>query len=500
MAAKTPTKPKPKGKFAWPSAPAKKVHSISWEAQKAKVKKAKLAAPIVPGSSITERQLAQAAEAATTTQFGDLDREQKINLAQAQSQQRDFGGAGGFYDQYLAQVAQHAANVNNIAAQANQAVGGIQQGVTGLAAADLTQLQGQANQLAAQRGMPGTPAGDVTQMASNAAAVRQSLAGSFAAQQAAQNAAAQTYAGAQANVVAPGQKLQGQASLARGVTKAREDIAATAAKKGAFTQQYKEEQRASESKNVLAQQVATGKTAAQLAQQAETTRHNKATESNDAARIDAETQKAADKAAADANKTILTGPFTGKSQSWLSSASDAEKQRLIDAYDKSKGKGSKGAGGKGPDWVTQGEMGTGLSQATALKGLAKLAKEGKPFKQYTAEELKKWKKVPKDRAGAEAKINATLGPKIKNPFLLRAALDAVYDGHLSAYTVKHLISSGYKPSEVASALGTTTHGQWLKTPAGKAWLRQQRGPGKAQTKANTKAYGEGSGPTPMGHK
>jgi hypothetical protein len=63
-----------------------------------------------------------------------------------------------------------------------------------------------------------------------------------------------------------------------------------------------------------------------------------------------------------------------------------------------------------------------------------------------------------------AKLTANVAAP-KDPALLSATLDAVYDGHLSAATVRKLISAGYKPSRVAQTLGVPTAAQYRKPPA-----------------------------------
>lgn len=415
----------------------------------------RLAQPIVAGSTMTERELARGANAAADVRYGPVEAQQSQQLGQAQTWQRD---VGTYYDQYLAQLAAHAQAVQNIGQQAVGQIQGTQAGVTGLAASDLTQLNQAATKDAAARGA--TP-GDLAQMASNAAAVRQALVGSFAAQQAGQNAAASRLATNTAQVVGPGQKLQAIAQAAGRVREAREAQAATARERGAYGEQYRDEQRASEAKNVLARQVAGVEADTKAAQLAETTRSHKASESIDRARIKATTQAAADRLAASGAKTILSGPFQGKTQAWLSSASDADKQALIDAYDKRHNGG--GGGGSGPEWLTKAQAGAGLSQLASLRSYAQKAKAGQPFIKEHAD--KKWVSKPLDRYAAQRKIEGNVDPA-KHPALLRAALDAVYDGHLSAYTVRSLIDAGYKPSEVARTLGVQTSGQFLDTHAG----------------------------------
>jgi hypothetical protein len=72
-----------------------------------------------------------------------------------------------------------------------------------------------------------------------------------------------------------------------------------------------------------------------------------------------------------------------------------------------------------------------------------------------------------------AKLTANVAAP-KDPALLSATLDAVYDGHLSAATVRKLISAGYKPSRVAQTLGVPTAAQYRKPPAARASGRASR--------------------------
>jgi hypothetical protein len=424
--------------------------------------------PIVPGSSINNKTLATQTRAAMDTKYGPLQAEQGRGVRRAQSAARDVGGPGGFYDQYLAQLAQHSQNINAIGQQANAAVGALPAQVTGLAGADAGSLQGAANAGAAARGMG--PAGDITGMASNATAIRQGLVASFGAQQAAQNAAAQTYADTLAHVVAPTEKLAGQAVAQGKIKTARDKVTETKRERGASALAYKTDAKASEAKNVLAAKIAgiSAETKADAA--AETTRAHKANEAIDRARIKAEGKKAANAAAAAGSKSILSGPFAGRSQTWLATATDAQKQRLINAYDaKHAGKG-KGKAGDEPDMLSPGQLGDAMSQGTAALDYVKRAMQGKPF-------IAGHKPQPRlSRGAAEKKVRDYFGSKLSNPFIVRAAADAIKDGHLSAYTVKHLKASGINAEELAAALGTTTHDQWLKTPAGKAWLAQQSTP------------------------
>jgi hypothetical protein len=225
--------------------------------------------------------------------YGPLEQQQKQTLGEEQTRARD---TTGFYDQYLRQIAQHAQNVQSIGANAAQTGLGLQQGVTGLSQASLTGIQNPANADAAARG---AQAGDLSGMASNAAAIRQSLVGSFVAQQAGQNAAAQDYADTQAHVVAPGQKLAGQAMAQGVVRKARDKITETTAERGADDALFRSNRRNDEAKNVLALQIAGVNAADKAADNTlatntlkETTRSHKADEKEAAKKRRADERKA----------------------------------------------------------------------------------------------------------------------------------------------------------------------------------------------------------------
>jgi hypothetical protein len=358
----------------------------------------RLNAPIVAGSSTTNRDLAHQREAAVTTQFGP----NAVGAQQFREKQTN-----AWFDEYQRQMAQHRANT----------------------AADQAQEQAQIANLGNVQGPPGSAPQDPgnQDVAAKAQAIRSTLLGAQKGQLLGQGQAATTYADTLANVVAPGQKVQAL-SQAAGATDALKQ------KIGAFRTQFEGDARTSEGKNVLAQQALTGKTAAQQTQDAinaakvgETVRHNKAVE----------------------NK-----PPT---------ASEQKTQQQIDFFNKhgyypptGKPKKPKAAKGTSPEWLTNEQMGAGLTQVVKLKDFALKAKTGQPF-------------VPGHkpqgavaRAEAAKKIYAN-APSLKDPALLSAALDAAYDGHLSSETVKKLIAAGYKPAKVAQALGVQTAGQVGKT-------------------------------------
>jgi hypothetical protein len=310
---------------------------------------ARLATPIVPGSSMTEGALANAAQAATTTRYGPQERSLTEQQGIAQQTQRD---TGSFYDQYLADLAQHAQNVTAFQQGANQALQQTAQGITGLSGAEGAALQQQANQTA----VPGVaPAGNLAPMASDAAAVRQAMIGTFQAQQALQGANANTYADTQARVVGPGQKLSAQAQAAGRTRDVGKQIQSLRDEEGAFNQQFRDTRRQDEFKNVLAQQtlganVAQDQTQAQIAaanaqtaqtRATETVRHNKTQEANAHRATTISARNAKTRQDAQGRAVYTSGPFAGKSKAAVQAMSDQQRRQLVSDYNAGKGPGAK---------------------------------------------------------------------------------------------------------------------------------------------------------------
>ena len=208
----------------------------------------RLNAPIAPGSSTTERDLAHEAEAATTVRYGPQDRALAQQLGVAQQTQQD---TGSFYDQYRQALQQHAQNVQLYQAGAQQALQQTAQGITGLGNQEALQMQQQAGQGAAQQGVGGST-GDLAALANAAMATRQGVMGTFQSEQALTGAAVNNYADTQANVVAPGQKLSALAQAAGRTRDVRQKQTDLATEKGAFNQQFRDTRRQDEFKNQLA--------------------------------------------------------------------------------------------------------------------------------------------------------------------------------------------------------------------------------------------------------
>jgi len=414
--------------------------------RKARALNVRLNAPITAGSTMTERDLARAANASGAVQFGP--QEQALGQQLGASQQAETS-TGNYYDQYLQRLAQNQADVASQQQQAASQLQGIGQGITGLAASDLAGVQNRAVASAQARG---ATAGDLTGMASNAAATRQALVGSFQAQQAQQGASAQGYAGSLANVVAPAQKIAALGQAATRTGKVRSDITALAAQKGAANVQYRTAARAEEAKNVLARQTLTGNVEAKAATVAESAKKRRSQEAQTAARLTSQERQEQARLDAQARQGALN-------------RADRDKLAALNAKDKA-------AKGRGPDWRTGEQAGTAMTQLNTLKSLAQSAKAGAPFQKGHKPQ------TPLGRHGAAAKIKG-FGPvagKLKDPVLITAALDAVYDQHLSPATVKALIASGYKPSQVMRTLGVPTRTGYKPTGLGQrptATLKRQ---------------------------
>lgn len=394
--------------------------------------------PVVPGSSMTKGELSKAAWASAKTTYGPKLSAQRQAVGQAKTYARDVGGPGGFYDQYLGELAKHTQNVTTAAQQANQAVGQLPGQVTGLAQADLSSLQGQANAGAAARGV--TPAGNLAGMASDATAVRQAMAGSFGAQQAAQNAAAQNYADTLAHVVGATQKLSGQAVAAGKVRTARANVAETLGEKGAAVQKYKTETKADEAKNVLAMQIASGKTAAELATAAETARHHRAQERASSASTKAQLRKARIQAAGADDKRASSGPFAGLTQKEIKGLSDSRAQSLVNKYNRlthppRAGRGGRGGGSGG------GNRATPTQQMGIDTGFQKMLVYAKHFA---------GKKMPRSKA-YNIMIAGQQGVPSAPSLAVSLALDQAYDGFIHPSGIRQLNRRGYKIADLRGA-------------------------------------------------
>lgn len=423
----------------------------------------RLRQPIVPGSSTTERDLAREAKAAGDVAYGSVEQQQQRTLAERTQERTDMGG---WYDQYLAKIAEHNKNIGAIGQQAATAGQGLQQGVTGLGQAGLAQIQNPMNADAAARG---ATAGDLAPMQNQALAVRQALTGSFVAQQTAQNAAQQAYSDTLANVVAPGQKLGAMAQETGKIGQAREDITQTAKERGAAETKYRSERKADEAKQILAQQTLTGtltdkQTQTDLEKQRinETVRANKADEAQ--AVTDAATKVAEDAATkVEKGQEIYTsGAFAGKSKDTIKGMTQAQRDKLVQTYNEKTGGADKTTGQKYRE-AFFGKYGvypantTEVSNATSeirkatewLKRLTAKNKDGKKTSMSDAGRLLTVGGKTKDSKG-----NAVTIPALR-AVLIRAAMDQMQnDGMISAGTADRLHRAGFSVPGLGLSTGS----------------------------------------------
>jgi hypothetical protein len=329
---------------------------------KARALSVRLNAPITPGSSTTERDLAHEAQAATTVKYGTALSDAATNVGIGEQTQRD---TGALYDQYRQALQQHQQNIALYQAGAQQALQNTQAGITGLGQQQATDMQAQANAGAAQRGV--AQAGNLAPLADQALGVRQQLAGTFGAQQAMTGAAANTYADTQANVVAPGQKLTALNQQAGKVRDLRTKQQALKAEADAYNQTFRDTRRQNEFKNVLAQQTLVGNQAIAGAKAAASAAANDpATVAATAGARAAATNEAANaaklglsvhdyrllgpkergrrlkalkgtKAGSASDTRYSSGPFAGMLKSTVNALTPDAAQKLVDKYNKTKG-------------------------------------------------------------------------------------------------------------------------------------------------------------------
>lgn len=260
----------------------------------------RLAQPIVPGSSTTQRDLAHQREAAVNLQYGP----NAVGASQLREKE-----TGDWYDGYLAEIAKHAGNVQGFGQQAQDQIAG------------LTNIQGPTDaqpQDAQNQGI-----------AAQAAAVRSALLGGLKTKIQGQATAANTYADTLAHVVAPGQKVQALTAARGNTDQLRQQI-------GAYRTKYEGDARTEESKNVLARQ-ALGVDITKA----------KSDAAADAANIDLKrgVDPVTGRALPKDPKTpsvITSGAFAGYTKEQVAGMSPAHKQKLKTDYDAGKGKAKAG--------------------------------------------------------------------------------------------------------------------------------------------------------------
>lgn len=390
--------------------------------RKQRILNARLNAPVVPGSSVTGRDLAQESNAATALRYGPQER--ALTTQQAQARQQGIDQAG-WYDQYKADLQQHATNTGQISAAAVGQMNATGAGLRGLDQSNLQQQQGALNADAATRGATAATLGPEADAASR---VRQQMLAGFANQQSATGAANQTYADSNANVVAPAQKMRARAQSAADVRAIGDKLISVAADKGAYQQQYRAGVKSDEAKNVLAQQALTGKTAVDLAKITATT-----------TRAD---RTAADRKAAAAGKVNQWGYTAAQ---WA--AMTVEQRRAIIKGDKTKPKKVRPTTGPGSAAYDRKVAANNKVRATIEtaradaeniigKQVAVLGVDGKPEVDTDGKPTNRTRPVTREEA------RANLRKRYKDADVANAAIELAQDGYVHPVTAQRLRSRG----------------------------------------------------------
>lgn len=444
--------------------------------------------PIVAGSNITEGQLQGQARASVNPPYVPLIRQGKQSIAQAKNAQRDFTGPGGFYDQYLASLKAHQDHISATATQANAAAQALTGAVTGLDRQDAASAQGAANAGANALGV--TSARDQGPEASAATAVRQTLAGSFGAQQAAVNKAAQDYADTLVNVVGPGQKLQGAAQGQANITAARQGLKTTREKRAADIAAFKQQARADETKNVTALTAAGLKEAAAASKDDQTMYGPGAFNGLTHAQVRAMTPKQRQDAVDAYNALVhppktstskdtsgdyyTSGAFNGYSHDFVAGKPQSWRDAKVRAYNQLTHGGGGGTDTAGlPPGVKRAAQGRIQTSGAALqtgqstiKGLLKAHPELAPAPNMSeAERQKRRQKLGAFLIAGQGAYttpnpdatgpNDAAHPPIRHPgipaqrgIMLTVALDQIYlNGKISRTTAHRLALLGYLPSD-----------------------------------------------------
>lgn len=329
--------------------------------------------PLVEGSSVTYGDVARRRKADETLQFG------ADPVGRAQENERI---TGSYYDQYLRDLDAHRQRVEGYGAAANT----------------------QADMLARQAGKVSAPEGmslDNNQVAAQAAAVRGQLAGGMGTELAGRGRAASTLASLM--------QASGSGSKAQALGQARRNTEDVRSKLGAFRTKYMADARDSESKNVLAVQLATGKLAASAA------------------------EGAADRAA-DAGKVNQYGYTNAQ---WSKMTPEQRRQAAADWKKATTGKTPKKDKTKSP-WLPQ-------SQQNTLANAFESARQA--VGEWSATGASRAELARLLSAGGSQKVNGkTIKiPRVGNNLALKMALDMQYNGgRLSRGTVKLLHDKGYK--------------------------------------------------------
>jgi len=438
---------------------------------------ARLNQPIAPGSKTTERDLAHEAQAAVGVRYGPQDRALGQQLGVAMQTERD---TGSLYDQYQQALQQHAAAVQAYQAGAQNALAGTAAGITGLGQQAAV---GMAQAAAPTQSAVAGPSADMATLANQALAVRQGVMGTFQGQQALQGSAANTYADALANVVAPGQKL-GALAQARGRTRdIQKNVADLATEKGAFDQQFRSERRQDEFKNQLAMQTL-GLNQQKAAVDAAATQARVTQSSPEGVAATSGARAAASTAAKygytahqwamlgptrraqiikDAKKTTgrggtdtvyTSGAFAGRKKSDIANMTDAQRQKIVQDYNAGKGSGGSGAAAATDKKAFRQKYGVDLQTTTAHNKTRDAIQNaqtafGQVGKVTTRRDGSK-KRVTTDEV-----VSVLRNQHVSNVFI-RAALDITRYGHITPGTAARLHKAGYSVGTLGFQTGAPT--------------------------------------------
>ena len=375
--------------------------------RQAREQRIRFQSPITPGSSLTYGEVARRRKAEETLAFG------ADPVGKAQQNERQIGS---WYDDYQRQLEQHRQRVEGYGQQAGQQVAG---------------LVGQANgQVSA---LPADASAENRDVAARAAAARAGVASAMGAEVAARSQGANEFASTM--------QAAGGAAALFGKTQAHDKVGDVSSKLGAWRQKYMADAREAEAKNVLAVQLAAGKTAAQIALEDQKQAGRVALNNAD--------NKAA--AAREAGKLNKYG-YTTAEWSKLSEGEKAKIRAAAKAKDKT--------GAPGPDWLAPPGSNKMLGQIPQIRDYATALHAGKAPE---GTELKVAGPMGRAQIGRTLEQAGGL-----DSAMISAVLDSMYGDHgrpagvLSRYTVRKLMAAGMKPSVVAQRVGAKTYGQWLK--------------------------------------
>jgi hypothetical protein len=301
----------------------------------------------------------------------------------------------------------------------------------------------------------------MTKMAADAASARQALVGSFVSQQAAQAAATQTYADSMARVVGPQQKLAGAAMQEGRIREKRDDQLATAKQRGSDDVAYRAGKRADEAKLVLAKQTLGADIANQTADRrqcgeeitVETARHHQDRRRRGPRRTREKRERDAQDDATPNQYGVPAASGRADDHRHARRSSPTSRPRVAAPPSRRVRSGSRRA-----------------TRRRASRNSANCADGGgarEGWQGLHPGHTRSRRSSTRQGRGKKILGYAPLSSKLKHPALVDAAVDAMYDGFINRPRRSNALKqAGYKPSEVATALGVKTSGQVKKAYTG----------------------------------